>query len=213
MTESKPAGGRTLSIQCCRPGHVGRVPCKCGPGRYRVWVCNTQAGRASAAARWHWPCSAGACSAPTILVLLLAACFTNTALQVNNAELGRFYSGEASIGDLFKERAFFVTLVCLHLVQGLRSHVLQVWLKQGSREWQRKSEPLSCSDTSVSEQFLALHAQRSHHKLQDFDDHLNDIRRCAATATAAAVDATHCIETMCCRQWLDYKVPAISAAQ
>lgn len=54
---------------------------------------------------------------------------------------------------------------------------VQLWQRTGSREWQRQQEALTCSEAKLSERFMALHGQRAHHKLYDFDDHLNDISR------------------------------------
>ena len=59
----------------------------------------------------------------------------------------------------------------------LTSFVWQLWQKEGSRDWSRQSNALSCQSSQLAQRFQELHSSKAHLQLVDFDDHLNDISR------------------------------------
>ena len=54
---------------------------------------------------------------------------------------------------------------------------MQLWQREGSREWSKRSHGLSCHSSQLALHFQELHSSKSHLQLVDFDDHLNDITR------------------------------------
>jgi hypothetical protein len=68
----------------------------------------------------------------------------------------------------------------------------QLWEREG-RGWARAAGGrLKCGTPAAAEQYMELLLQGQHSQLSDFDDHLNDVAKCASAPCPAASGVVRC---------------------
>ena len=96
---------------------------------------------------------------------------------MDNAKLSSFVQGK-STEVLQVCLKLLATFLCRDGAAAKRHTVWQLWVKDGSKGWSRGStSELHYSGAEVAKLFADFHSVGRHHKLYDFDDHLNDITR------------------------------------
>lgn len=65
--------------------------------------------------------------------------------------------------------------------------LLQLWLRDGSNNWKSSTGAFHLKSQGLASQYQQLHASQAHKRLHDFDEHLNDITKCAVLTTLAVV--------------------------